>query len=112
MIEDGIGEAFVIDYGIARTGARQRIEEVKVKKDDMISGTPMYMSPEHLEPEKLSGKSDVFILGIDLYEALTGVNPFQGKTLKEIIYNVCNLDPTPSREINPNIRKSTEAAVI
>ncbi len=70
------GEVKIIDFGIAKSGLS--LEQTKA---GTIKGTIVYMSPEQSHGKKLDRRSDVFSVGICLYEALTGINPFHKETL-------------------------------
>jgi len=89
------GNAFLADFGIAKIRSDADDEE------GWLVGTPNYMSPEQCLNQKLDGRSDVYALGVMLYEVLTGQRPFKGRTNKEIldlhvkqpIPNVLDLQP-------------------
>ena len=83
---DGRGEVLITDFGLA--GVAHEIEDVR-------SGTPAYMSPEQLAGEEVTIKSDIYSLGLLLYEVFTGKAAFDGRTLEEIVR--VRRDSTPSR---------------
>jgi serine/threonine-protein kinase len=83
---DGRGEALVMDFGLA--GIAQEIEDVR-------SGTPAYMAPEQLAGKEVTVRSDIYSLGLVLYELFTGKPAFDGKTLDDIIR--VRRDSTPHR---------------
>lgn len=66
-----------------------------------LMGTPMYMSPEQAEREETDARTDIFSLGVVMYEALTGVRPFEGKTLESIIGRIVEAEPKAVTEIKP-----------
>ena len=82
-ISDGTLQVKVLDFGIARAleGGTQ------LTQTGMICGTPSYMSPEQAQNEDLDGRSDLYSLGVILYEMLTGTPPFRGETALQILLN-------------------------
>jgi tetratricopeptide (TPR) repeat protein len=77
-----------------------------------VVGTIQYMSPEQVQGKELDGRSDIFSLGAVLYEALTGVRPFQGITMLEIASNLLHVEPAPPSAINPAVPQLLEAIVL
>jgi eukaryotic-like serine/threonine-protein kinase len=91
----GEGLAKITDFGIARTSA----SAVKTMTG-MILGSPRYMSPEQVIGKKLDYRTDIFSLGVVLYEALTGHAPFDGDNVNAIMYATVNTEPiTPSSQV-------------
>lgn len=91
----GEGLAKITDFGIARTSA----SAVKTMTG-MILGSPRYMSPEQVIGKKLDYRTDIFSLGVVLYEALTGRAPFDGDNVNAIMYATVNTEPiTPSSQV-------------
>jgi len=83
--------AKIMDFGLARAA------EGQVTQDGALLGTPSYMSPEQIRGETLDGRSDLFSLGVVLFELLTGEKPFPGDSVSSIIYRIVN---EPPRDIN------------
>ena len=83
---DGRGEVLIMDFGLA--GVAHEIEDVR-------SGTPAYMAPEQLAGKEVTARSDIYSLGLVLYELFTGKAAFDGKTLEEIAR--VRRDSAPSR---------------
>ena len=77
------GEVKLIDFGVARNEAPS-----KLTVTGMIVGTPSYMSPEQANGDKLNKQTDIYSLGVLLYEMLTGVKPFNGDTNTEILMKI------------------------
>ncbi len=87
----------VTDFGIAR------ITDSSKTKTGMVLGTPSYMSPEQLSGMKIDGRSDIFSLGVSLYQLLTGTLPFTGESMAQLMFKIAN-EPTPDpRGVNPAI---------
>jgi eukaryotic-like serine/threonine-protein kinase len=97
------GTAKLSDFGIARVAGSH------VTRTGAFLGTPAYMAPEQLRGRALDGRSDIFALGVTLYEALTGVPPFQGEDLAAVLYQVVHGTPVPLSERNPAVPRSLEA---
>src|SRR5580704_5999032 len=76
------------DFGIARITA-----EPSITAHGQVFGTPSYMSPEQVASHTVDHRTDIFSLGITLYEMLTGRKPFQGDSVITITYNIMNLQP-------------------
>lgn len=57
---------------------------------DLVLGTPLYMAPELVKSQKYNEKVDVWSLGVIVYQLLSGLTPFEGKTIKEVNKNICN----------------------
>ena len=83
-ISDGTFQVKVLDFGIARAlegGATQ------LTKTGMICGTPSYMSPEQAQNDDMDGRTDLYALGVILFEMLTGQPPFSGDTSLQVLLN-------------------------
>ena len=100
------GVVKLMDFGIANLFKDQPAREKK------IIGSPLYMSPEQATPpNKTTPQSDIYSLGVVLYELLAGQCPLQGKTAYEVIYNITNKDPLPIRKIAPHISHDLEQVI-
>lgn len=87
----------ITDFGIAR------ITDSSKTKTGMVLGTPSYMSPEQLSGKKVTGQSDIFSLGIMLFQMVTGKLPFSGDSMASLMYKIANEEhPTPE-SIKPDI---------
>jgi len=106
IIIDADGRPFVTDFGLARKVTGDKDLTLK----GLIVGTPAYMSPEQAQGiRKLSPQSDVASLGSVLYELITGIQPYVGKTPMETALAVINQDPIGPRRVNPAIPPELEA---
>jgi len=94
------GEVKVTDFGIARATATSKT------KTGVVKGTPFYMSPEQIRGMKVDGRSDIFSLGVLLYELLAGVQPFRADDLTSLIFKITSEEPEPITNYNPNVPKA------
>ena len=102
---DGSEVAKVMDFGIAKSlddGAPQ------VTQAGVLVGTPAYMSPEQAKGGKLTATSDIYALGIILFEMLTGAVPFDSDSLVGVLMMQLSRQPTPLREMRPDLAANTE----
>src|SRR6202043_1350637 len=83
-----------------------------VQQPAHVMGTPSYMSPEQVKGRAVDGRSDIFSLGVMLYEMITGEKPFPGQSITTVIYKIVNEEPVPPRQINPSIHPGISAAVM
>jgi eukaryotic-like serine/threonine-protein kinase len=86
------------DFGLARAA-----EDVRLTRSGLVAGTPLYMSPEQASGEELDARSDLFSLGVVLYELAAGEPPFTGKSPLAVLKRVTDHQPTPLRERNPEL---------
>ena len=106
VILDEEGRARVTDFGIARAGASD------MTLTGSIMGTAQYLSPEQAQGHAVSATSDLYSIGVILYELLTGVVPFEGETAVAIALKQVSAEPTPPSALNPAIPQSLDAVVM
>ncbi|MBI4808460.1 MAG: CHASE2 domain-containing protein [Nitrosomonadales bacterium] len=87
----------VTDFGIAR------ITDSSKTKTGMVLGTPSYMSPEQLAGTKIEGHSDLFSLGVSLYQLACGKLPFEGDSMAQLMFRIANEQPTDILSVNPDV---------
>jgi len=96
MIRDG--HVKITDFGIARMAS----SAVRTQTG-MVLGSPKYMSPEQVMGKEIDQRSDIFSLGVMLYEMLTGQAPFNGENVNAIMYQTLNGVPVPADTLNPAV---------
>ncbi|HEV2494507.1 MAG TPA: protein kinase [Terriglobia bacterium] len=99
------GTVKVADFGIAKmlmTG---------MTRAGQILGTPNYMSPEQVKGRGVDGRSDIFALGVILYELITGEKPFAGQNVTTVIYKIMHENPISPRELEPTIHPGLSAVI-
>ena len=87
----------IMDFGIAQipSGSRTQL--------GTVLGSPKYMAPEQVAGQATDGKTDIFALGVVLYEMLTGTTPFNGDNLSAIMYKILNDEPAAPSTLNPRV---------
>ncbi len=106
VILDEEGRARVTDFGIARAGASD------MTLTGSIMGTAQYLSPEQAQGFAVSAASDLYSIGVILYELLTGVVPFEGESAVAIAYKQVSAEPRPPSELIPSLPRSLDAVVL
>ena len=97
MYEPDSDQVKVTDFGIAR------ITDSSKTKTGMVLGTPSFMSPEQLAGKKIDGRSDLFSLGVMLYQMSCGKLPFEGDSMAQLMFRIAN-EPHPDiRGVNPDL---------
>ena len=89
---------YLTDFGLAKT-----LEQSGVTQTGAVVGTPYYMSPEQVKGEPAGPRSDIYSLGIILYEMATGSVPYGGNSVYEVMIQRLQKPPRPPRELNPEI---------
>lgn len=102
-----LGQTKVTDFGIAR--ALGGDSEQTMTQTGMVIGTAAYLSPEQAQGEPVDARSDVYSLGIVLYEMLAGAPPFSGETPLSIAYKHVREDPARLSTVNPDVPQALEA---
>ena len=106
LLEDGVERVRLTDFGLARAAA-----EAAMTHSGVVAGTPHYMSPEQARGETTDHRADLFSLGSTLYAICAGHPPFRADSPLAVLRRVCDDDPRPLREINPEVPAWLEATV-
>ena len=88
------GSVKVADFGIAH------VSDSTLTQEGSMIGTPHFMSPEQFMGHKIDGSSDLFSVGVIMYEMLTGEKPFEGEALSTVMHKVLKVEPVPPKELN------------
>src|SRR6267378_5082067 len=97
----------VTDFGTAKI-----LQFGTVQQTAHVMGTPSYMSPEQVKGRAVDGRSDIFSLGVMLYEMVTGEKPFPGQNITTVIYKIVNEEPIPPKRVDPSIHAGISAAIM
>lgn len=89
----------ILDFGLARL----QEQTDGLTRHGVVVGTPLYMSPEQITGSKIDPRSDLFSLGVVLYQLCTGKLPFQGESVADVWDAIIRLNPPPARDINPEV---------
>ncbi len=100
------GDAKVMDFGIARA------KNSHLTQTNSVLGTAHYVSPEQAQGKDLGPTSDLYSLGVVMYEASTGRLPFEGEDAVSVALKQVNEQPVPPRTINPNLDPTLEAIIM
>src|SRR5689334_3993857 len=99
---------YLMDFGLARAAEGAS----KISATGFLVGTPMYMSPEQARGEKVDVRSDVYSLGLTLYELLTDRKPFESESVYETLRRVQEIDPPAMRQVDRRISDDLEIVVM
>src|SRR5204862_3523274 len=106
VLVDGEGRARVADFGIARAGASE------ITQTGSVLGTAQYLSPEQAQGLPVTAASDLYSIGVLLYEALTGKVPFEAESPVSVALKQVSERPRPPSEVNPQVSRALDAVVL
>ena len=101
ILLDASGHVLVTDFGIAKAAQEAAVSQLTT--EGMVVGTPHYMSPEQATGERVDARSDVYSLGIVLYQMLTGAPPFDGDSAQAILMKQATATPAPVRRLRRDV---------
>ena len=96
----------ITDFGTAQ------IMQYGAAQQTSTMGTPGYMSPEQIKGKAVDGRTDIFSLGVMLYEMTTGQKPFRGQDIATILYHILNEEPVPPQQLNPSIPLGVSSTIM
>ena len=106
LLENGVERVRLTDFGLARAAA-----DAALTHSGVVAGTPHYMAPEQASGETTDHRADLFSLGSTLYAMCAGHPPFRAETPLAVLRRVCDDEPRPLREINPDVPAWLEAII-
>jgi serine/threonine protein kinase len=113
MTGDGGEVAKLVDFGVAKVAsAVAEKRDLRLTAEGLVCGSPVYMSPEQCVGDDVDYRTDIYSLGISLYEAITGEPPFWGDTILSLYSRQMNDPPVPLRELIPNVPTTLNDAVL
>jgi serine/threonine-protein kinase len=98
LLENGVERVRITDFGLARA-----VDDASQTQSGYIAGTPQYMAPEQARGEALDARADLFSLGSVIYAMCTGRPPFRAETTLAVLRRICDDEPRPLLEINPEV---------
>ncbi len=110
--EGGLEQVKVVDFGIAKLKERSGIHSLNLTEPGLVMGTPHYMSPEQCRGEELDARSDVYSLGVTVYEMLSGRVPFDAPTPSAVIIQHAIDPPRRLRLLRSDISEALENVVM
>jgi serine/threonine protein kinase/Flp pilus assembly protein TadD len=100
-------EVKIVDFGLAKL-----MNESGLTETGRSVGTLAYMSPEQLQGKKIDTRTDLYSLGVLLYEMITGQRPFADEHYAALMYSIVNIDPPPPSLINPSVPKELDEILL
>ncbi len=100
------GQAKIMDFGLAKVAG-----ESQLTKEAKTMGTVAYMSPEQARGDEVDGRTDIWSLGVVLYEMLSGQLPFRGERETSILYTIVHEEPKPLKAVKPDVPVEIERII-
>lgn len=102
------GDVKILDFGIAKSSAMAS----KLTQTGITMGTAAYLAPEQIQGANVDPRTDIFSFGVLMYELFTGVKPFTGDNISQIIYQIINIEPTPPTNVVPDLPSELEPVIL
>ncbi len=107
------GYVKILDFGLAKLSGEQSVQsDFAGTMKGVVIGTPAYMSPEQISDEKVDHRTDLWSIGVVLYEMLTGKNPFKGENRQITFQSILSLDPPLASSLNPQVTPDLDQILI
>jgi serine/threonine protein kinase len=109
ILLDDTGHVLVTDFGIAKAAQEAAVSQLTT--EGMVVGTPHYMSPEQATGERVDARSDIYALGIVLYQMLAGAPPFDGESAQSILMKQATATAVPIRHVRKEVPAALAAVI-
>ncbi len=110
---DGLYSVKVLDFGISKVGRLEPGFDMAMTKSSAVMGSPFYMSPEQMTSSRdVDARTDIWALGVVLYELLAGTVPFMGDALPEVCVKIATHPPPPLRAFRGDVPGGLEAIIL
>jgi WD40 repeat protein len=106
LLENGVERVKITDFGLSRSA-----DDASLTQSGVVFGTPQYMSPEQARGEPVDHRADLFSLGCVMYAMAAGRSPFRAETTLAVLRRVCDDEPRPLGDVNPDVPAWLEAIV-
>jgi serine/threonine protein kinase len=106
------GRLLLTDFGLVKIIAEGQMPQVRLTGEGAPVGTPDYMAPEQVIGEEVDGRSDLYSLGVILYQMVTGTTPFQGETPMQIAAQQLQVLPPSPRQFRPDLPVQVERVIL
>ena len=98
LLENDVQRVLITDFGLARA-----VDDASLTQSGVVAGTPQYMAPEQAQGHPIDHRSDLFSLGSVIYAMCTGHSPFRAEMTLAVLRRICESNPRPIQEVNPDI---------
>ena len=112
VLLDDTDNAYLTDFGIAKMISDASTGAANLTATGQVMGTPAYMAPEQWRSEAVDARTDIYALGVILYEMLLGALPFNADTPYSMMYKHFDAPPPPPRAINPDLPAAVEGVLL
>lgn len=111
-LADGRQRVKILDFGVSKVALTgSALDEADLAATNTMLGSPLYMSPEQIRSKRVDHRSDIWSLGVSLYELLTGLTPFHSLSVAELIVRVLEEPPAPIRQFRDDVPEELDLVV-